>query len=248
MEAAAGFCRSRDIGAEVTAFAYPQNLEVEGFDRRIRRHRDVLAGVEPLFVHGPFLDLYVTSPDPEIVAVAGRRHARALTAAAELEARIYVAHLNFNPIIRNRDYRDRFVSGAAEFWTPLADRASGTGTTIVLENLWEPDPHLQKAVVEAAGHPNLKASFDNGHALVFSDQPAARWIRVLGADLLHVHLHDNGGACDEHRPVGEGSEDWAALLGAWREHAPGAALVLESDRLDANVESLSALDRLLEMR
>lgn len=40
-------------------------------------------------------------------------------------------------------------------------------------------------------------------------------------------------------------EDWNALIGAWRDHASDAALVLESDRLEANVESLSALERLL---
>ena len=61
-------------------------------------------------------------------------------------------------------------------------------TIIVLENMWEAGPELQKVVVERARHPNLKASFDNyGHVLVFSERPAAEWIRVPGEDLRHLH-------------------------------------------------------------
>ena len=47
----------------------------------------------------------------------------------------------------------------------------------------------QQQVLEAANHPHLKASFDNGHALLFSHVPAADWIKELGSDLAHCHLH-----------------------------------------------------------
>ena len=54
---------------------------------------------------------------------------------------------------------------------------------------------------------SLKASFDNGHALVFSTVCAADWIETLGADLYHCHLHDNDGEVDRHNAIGSGKEE-----------------------------------------
>lgn len=244
LDAAADFCRREAIGLEVTAFAYPSNLDSD-YRGRVRRHAAALEGVSPVLCHGPFLDLYPTSPDPKVVGVSRERHERALDAAAALGARIYVAHLNSLPLIRNREYRHRFATAAAGFWSAMADRGSESGTTIVLENLWERGPELQKEVVGQAGHPHLKASFDNGHALVFSSRPAAEWIAGLGEDLHHLHLHDNDGSYDEHKPVGRGTENWPALIDAWRTHAPRATLVMESDRLELNEWSLRAVRALI---
>ncbi len=228
----------------MTAFAFPASLD-DGYENRVRVHAQAVAGIELVASHGPFLDLYVTSVDPAIVAVCRHRHQQAIDATAEIAASVYVAHMNFLPLIRNPSYRDRFVDAAADFWTPLADRALSHGITIVLENLWEPDPTVQKHVVESAGHKALKASFDNGHALVFSELPAADWISVLGTDLMHCHLHDNHGEADDHQPVGHGVEAWPALFAALNESAPNALVVLESDRLDLNRKSLTAVRELL---
>lgn len=244
LAAAVDYCREEGIGLEVTAFAYPGNLD-DGFHSRVERHLELVAEVRPLLVHGPFLDLYVSSPDPRIVAVAKDRHRQALAAATSIGASMYVAHLNSIPLIRNQVYQGRFVEAAAEFWLPLADQAGQDGVTIVLENMWERDPALQRQVVEAANHPSLKASFDNGHALVFSQQPAEEWIRELGAALAHVHVHDNDGTYDQHLAVGEGIEDWSALITAWRDHAPDATLVVEGDDLEVNKRSFRALRNLL---
>lgn len=239
------YCVREGIGMEITAFAFPGNLD-QRFQARLDRHVAATRAVTPLLVHGPFLDLYCTSPDPRIVAVARKRHDQALTAAESLGATVYVAHLNSIPLIRNEEYRERFVERASEFWKPLADRAGRTDMTIVLENMWEPDPGLQRRVVDAAGHAYLRTSFDNGHALVFSDLSSADWVQTLGDTLVHMHVHDNDGTYDQHLPVGEGTEDWAALLGAWEGHAPEALLVVESDRLELNRRSLRKLKGLMD--
>lgn len=240
LEEASVFARHKGLGLEVTAFAYASGLE-SGFEERIAWHAAMMDGLAWTSVHGPFLDLYATSSDPAIVAVCKRRHQVALQAAIELEASIYVAHLNSIPLIRNKAYRARFAEAAAAFWLPFADEAGKHGITVVLENLWEPGPEVHKAVVTQANHPHLKASFDNGHALVFSNVPARQWVEVLGCDLGHCHLHDNDGMYDQHKPIGEGVEDWSLLWAALETHAPQARVVLESDELTANQKSLRAL-------
>lgn len=236
---AADFCRREGLGLEVTAFAFPAGLDKD-FDARVNRHTRAVHGITPVSLHGPFLDLYPASADPAVVAVASRRHERALDAAVALGASVYVAHLSSIPLIRNQRYRDRFVEATADFWKPFAEWAGERGVTIVLENLWEVGPELQQDVIQLTGHPSLKASFDNGHALVFSDRPARAWIETLGSDLRHCHLHDNDGAHDRHWPLAHGREDWNGLFRSLDRHTPQALIVLESDRLGANQESLTA--------
>lgn len=240
LEEVVAFCREEDVGLEVTAFAYPSTLDSD-YRACLDAHVEALGDLEPVLFHGPFLDLYPTSPDARIASVARERHEAALQAAGELGAVLYVAHLNSIPLIRNRDYRETFVATAAEFWRRMADRAGRSEITIALENMWETGPDLQKQVVREADHPYLKASFDNGHALVFSRRPSADWVRTLGDDLVHLHLHDNDGSHDEHRPIGAGTEDWPALLEARRAAAPESMMVVECDRLEANRKSLTAL-------
>lgn len=237
LEAAADFCRTMGVGAEVTFLASPETLDSSSLSDEVERHRAVLEGVTPLSSHGPFLDLYVTSGDPRIVDVCRTRHETAVRASLALSVQVYVAHLNSVPLINNRSYVDTFIDRAARFWAPLAAMAWEGGATIALENMWERTPELQRRIVETVDHPGLGASFDNGHALVFSNTDATAWIRELGPRLVHCHLHDNDGAYDSHLPVGRGSEKWQPLRAALASIEERPLLVFESDRLADNRHS-----------
>jgi len=240
---AAAFTKAENIQLEITDFASPDVLDT-GLSERVDAIIKALNGVTPRSSHGPFLDLTAASKDREIVAVCRKRHEQALGATAETGAKIYVAHTNFNSLIRNKAYRNLFVERSLKFWLPLADWAGKKGITIVLENLWEEGPEVQRQLADSGKHPHLKASFDNGHALVFSKRPASQWTEVLGEALAHCHLHDNDGEEDRHWPVGKGKEAWPALVSALQRYAPGALLVVESDRLALNKESLQKLREL----
>jgi sugar phosphate isomerase/epimerase len=205
VSASADFCRSECLGLEVTAFAFPENLEGDTAPL-IESHRNVISDIAPVIPHGPFLDLVATSRDPAIVAVTKQRHEVALHASQQIGASYYVAHTNYNPLIRDPDYRRNW-----------------------------------KELIASAKHPHLKATLDNGHALVFSDVPASSWIETLGDALAHCHLHDNSGEIDEHKPVGEGKERWPELLAAASTYAPRAILVAESDRLASSKLSVERL-------
>ena len=128
-----------------------------------------------------------------------------------------------------------------DFWLPMADEAGRHDTVICLENIWEPEPDTQAELIAAGGHPHLRASFDNGHVLVFSPHSSSYWVSVLGEAIAHSHLHDNAGEVDEHKPVGEGIENWPELLESLGTHAPRAILVAESGELVNNKLSLERL-------
>jgi len=240
LEAAADFCRAHGIGLEVTDFAFPRNLD-NSLRENIQRHRQVVAGISPLISHGPCFDLIATSPDPRIVEITGERHSAALRAAQEIGATLYVAHTNFNPLIREPSYLNDFTRRMLAFWLPFADQAAKHEIVICLENVWEPGPEVQADLITRADHPGLRASFDNGHVLIFSPQPARVWIETLGAGLAHCHLHDNSGMCDEHKPVGEGKENWPELFQAIDRSASQAVLVAESNNLENNKLSLQRI-------
>ncbi|MBA7623547.1 hypothetical protein ES703_30943 [subsurface metagenome] len=240
LEAAADFCRSEDIGLEVSAFAFPNNLDTD-LTTLIERHKKAVVGISTVLSHGPFLDLVATSMDPAIVEVSRQRHEVSLAVAEEIGASFYVAHTNFTPMIRNASYSKNWAKRMLDFWLPFADKAGRSGIVICLENLWEPIPDIQAELVLSGHHPHLRASFDNGHALVFSSVPSASWIETLGDVLAHCHLHDNSGELDEHKPVGEGKEEWIELLDSLKQHSPQAILVAESDYLDKNKISIERL-------
>lgn len=237
---AAEYCGDRGLGIEVTAFAFPGNLG-GGMNGLIRRHRELLKGISPISVHGPFFDLVATSMDPLIVEVARSRHLSAMEAASSLGAEFYVAHTNYTPVIRNPGYREGWTGRMLDFWLPLADRAAEAGMTICFENLWEPTPEVQLELLESARHDNMKATLDNGHVLVFSHLGSDEWVRRLGEYIVHMHLHDNGGETDQHLPAGQGIEDWGALLAAVSECAPEAVLVAESGSLAASARSMEMI-------
>jgi sugar phosphate isomerase/epimerase len=240
LEETAEFCRFQGIGIEITGFASPSDLD-ENVTVSVKRHKGAVSGISPVISHGPFLDLVATSVDPAIVEVSRKRHQASLEAAEALGVNLYIGHTNFNASIRDKSYRQNFTPRMLKFWLPLANWAARRNIVICLENLWEPGPEVQAELVMAAAHPSLKASFDNGHALVFSGVPASRWIETLGEHLAHCHLHDNHGELDEHNPIGDGKENWPDLLSAARKYAPQAVLVAESSKLTANKISLERL-------
>ena len=83
---------------------------------------------------------------------------------------------------------------------------------------------------------------DTGHAHVNGwDIPAV--IKALGKRLKACHLHDNGGAGDEHLPIGQGSINWEAYFKAIQKHAPKSIQVLESCR---GFESAAGLEQHIE--
>ncbi len=243
LEDTAAFCRSQGIGIEVTGFYWPPNLDSDMIGL-INRHARAVAGIPPVVSHGPYLDLIAVSRDPAIVEVTRKRHNSALQASREIGATVYVAHTNYSLMINNSSYVKNFTKRMLDFWLPFAEEAAKSGIVICLENLWEPGPEIQAELISQANHPNLKASFDNGHALVYSTKPASYWIETLGENLAHCHLHDNSGTADEHKPVGEGKESWQALLRAAGLFSPQAVLVAESDKLSSNRISLERIRKL----
>lgn len=68
--------------------------------------------------------------------------------------------------------------------------------------------------------PNLKFHLDIGHANLYG-KDVRDFIKKFHKRLVHVHLHDNDGAKDQHLPMGCGEINWEKLLKALKKHYDG---------------------------
>lgn len=173
--------------------------------------RELLAG-RRLTAHLPFIDLCAASPDARVAALSVERLEAAAQWALDLGAGQAVAHLGYNPFI-HRDL-EAFVRRFGRGLAPLTRRLAEGGARLALENTFEPGPEpllaCRAALEEAAGLA-VGCCLDVGHALAFSRTALDAWWEAMAPHLFEMHLHDNDGADDSHRPPGSGRADWAWL-------------------------------------
>ncbi|BEQ16139.1 sugar phosphate isomerase/epimerase family protein [Desulfoferula mesophila] len=179
-------------------------------------------------VHLPFLDLSPGSPDPDIARASLERLNRAADWALQLGAAQAVAHLGYNADT-HRDLGE-FCRRLGGSFAPLARRLEQGGCRMVMENTFEPGPAVLLAAREAivqAGGPAVGFCLDVGHAYCFSPTPLGEWWQGLAPQLQEMHLHDNDGSFDYHRPPGCGLVDWEFLGRSLAEQAEPPLLTME---------------------
>jgi len=60
---------------------------------------------------------------------------------------------------------------------------------------------------------NLKVHLDIGHAYIYDGMKGVEnYIKKFKNKIVHVHIHDNHGQCDEHLPLGAGSIDYKKVI------------------------------------
>lgn len=191
--------------------------------------------------HLPFIDLNLASLIPVARRTAVERTLRGLEAAAG--AGCAVLH-----------------SGQFPFWLPNAKESAFTAleqsllelhappVPIALENIAPSQttlirgPGKLREVTRRAGFRNC---LDFGHA--FLECPSERgedsitdYIRTLGSDIIHLHLHGNDGATDQHLPTDEGALPYQRYAGYLR-NFPGTICLEVTGGADAVRRSVNHL-------
>jgi len=192
--------QAHGAGLELQVYGYDTDLLDSGWRELLDQHKALLRGFEgELAIHGAFYDLSPASPDQRIVALTHERYMLNLDIAAGLGARKVVFHTDFMPMVRKPDYRPEWINRQVDFWGPMAEEAAERGVVITLENMWEPDPDIIGDVLDRVDSPHLGACLDVGHFYLFSDYlPLERWIKRISHRLVHCHLNNHRGFCDEH--------------------------------------------------
>ncbi|MGC8873520.1 MAG: sugar phosphate isomerase/epimerase family protein [Chloroflexia bacterium] len=234
------------LGVEVGDFADPDLLEGD-WRARLEELKPLLESLPGLrALHGPRSDLNPGLRDRGLVAFCRERYRRALEVAAALEASVVVFHTGFNPLIRAPGFERRWLQRSADFWQGLGEEAGRLGITLLLENVWEPQPQILRDLVDLVDLPTVRACLDIGHANIYSRYPVGEWVSLLGERVVYVHLHNNDGRMDTHASLEKGTVDYARILPLLVVSPQQPALVLEvSGGKVERQESLFYLRRLL---
>lgn len=200
-----------EAGIETIEFGVGQNLDSrEKSEKQYLERMGEWIRERPFSVHGPFLDLNPGSFDSLIAEATRTRFEQAYASAARLGADRIIFHTGFDP---HTCYETGWPGQAVEFWKRFLEGTDGT-IQIHLENVLDLHWEVVAYILDRTDCPWFTACLDMGHAGAYSLQKPEEWVRGLAGRISHLHLHDNDGTKDAHRPIGEGTISWERVFGA----------------------------------
>lgn len=215
------FGHDRDL--ELQDFHNPQLLDSD-YSALVDRAKAALAGYGGRHgIHGPFWDLPLATWDPQIRRVIHDRMFKALGICEALGSTHMVVHSPYlewdhRNIMHYPNAKEGIFERFQETMAPVVKRAEEVGTTLVLENIGDIDPHFRVELAASLGSDALQISVDTGHAHyahgACGAPPVDYYIKAAGDRLQHVHLQDADGYADRHWALGEGTIRWDAVFRA----------------------------------
>lgn len=129
---------------------------------------------------------------------------------------------------------ERMLRLSADLMRRACKLAEEYGITIYTENLMNSqliqDVEVLNRYLKLVDCDNLKLVFDVGHSFV-TGHDIPKEVHLAGANLHHLHLHDNDGTGDQHACIGDGKIDYAAFVKALQEINYPGIYMLELDKL-----------------
>ncbi len=197
------------------------------------------------FIHTPVGRVQLGALDPALRQTSLAQVGRAIALAAQVGAHLITVHPT-----PSAAYRPGFEAQVEELecqaLQQLCAAAAAEDVTVAVENM-PPGDAFPAPCSNFSGLwllleriPSLGVTLDVGHAHV-ARVPLADIVHRLGRRLRHVHVHDNDGAADQHRPVGQGTVDWRKLMAALGDIGYPGFLELEFHGYEAHVASASFL-------
>ncbi len=156
-------------------------------------------------LHAPFFDLRPGAIDRKVREVTIERLRQVFDLVPLFRPRSVVCHAAFDEkyYVSNEDL---WLENSRDTWSRFIETAAGMETKIALENVYEGSPKFLSLLLDAfQGSRNICFCFDTGHFNAFSSSTLEEWVDALGSRTGQIHLHDNDGFADEHKPVGEGT-------------------------------------------
>ncbi|HBA87698.1 MAG TPA: AP endonuclease [Geobacter sp.] len=191
-------------------------------------------------IHAPFMDLNPGSLERMLRDATMHRFSQVLEAAQRLRPEVMVFHPGFDRW-RYGEATGQWLDLSVPVWRKVLESAGEIGTVIAVENIFEEEPSTLELLLEAVDAPNFRHCFDVGHWNLFKKVGMEEWFEALGTRIAEVHIHDNGGARDDHAPPGQGAIDFELFFRLMERYAPDAAYTIEAHskaHLERSIEVL----------
>jgi len=242
LEASRRLAEERGLGLEIQHFTH--GLLLDGAWRaKAEEIKAALKGFKgTLSLHGPYENLDPGAWDPQVGALSRGRYIHAMQIADLLGARIIVLHCWYWPTQKYHGGVPRWAERRIPAWQDLARTAEKFGVTLVAENVWEPDPSAQIALIDGVNSPALRACLDTGHANMTGATSLPQWIEQLGPRLVYVHAHNNCGASDDHWPFDRGTLDMKSVIAKLANQPAPPRVCLELRSFADQQTSLGVID------
>jgi sugar phosphate isomerase/epimerase len=214
------------VGLEVQEFTNPLSLPSPGL--LMEEIGKKSKGIAQLSMHGPFSDLIPASRDPLIRQATHERFMQASTVAQQLGTKHMILHSGFIP----KTYPgELWLSRSLEFWVEFLETTQYVGE-IHVENVYEDNFALLGELIDrvnlALKEERLTICLDIGHVNSNSSKTLKEWIAGLGDRIRYVHLHNNGGALDDHWRLDQGTIQIEQALELLEHHTPKAVWTVET--------------------
>lgn len=195
-------------------------------------------------IHAPFFDLNPGAIEPYVFEATAIRFRQTIAAAARLGARTIVFHPGYE-YWKYGGMDHLWLEASLEFWPAIIELAEEYELTLALENIFETHPGTLVELLDRIDSPRLGHCFDVGHWRLFSDTSLPDWFAALGRHIVHLHLHDNTGESDEHRPIGEGDINFDQLFSLINNLESPPTMTLEAHTPEDLERSLVSIQKYL---
>ena len=214
-------------------------------NRRIKALKDVAESQDlKLFLHSPFADVNIASPNPILRKTILKLHRKSILHAHQLDCQVWVFHPGLKTGVSffypEKDWRLNLESVRS-----LLRFARKHDVEIAVENVPEPYPFLMKNVEDFSRFYNelgedVGMTLDVAHANLNNE--IQDFIQRFSDKIVHVHVSDNDGTHDSHLGIGYGNIDWPSVAKMMKDAGYSRVVMLES--VEHVEESLQALRRL----
>ena len=238
------YISTMDENAHLTAKKYGLGIEIAEYSTAWnldRERKETDAAVLPklscskrFILHGPYSELFPCAVDPLIRQVARYRFGQTLELAREMDIHKVVFHGGFHERLYFPCwYQEQSVGFWKEFQRDIPE-----DMTICLENVLETEPEMLADIVRQTDCPRIRMCLDVGHANAYSGQSPLRWLDSCRDVIDHLHIHNNDGTWDLHRPLNEGTIPMRELLEKAEKKCRNATVTLEINGAESSVQWL----------
>lgn len=206
----AGTVKKHDLAVEVFITASDMDGLAPG---RLQSAKEALAGCPEVSVHAPFMDLSPGAVDGKVRAVTIERFEKAVEMAAALGAGCIVFHSGYEKWKYGLK-PEIWLKQSLLTWDEILKQTRKAGIRVAIENIFEDSPDNLSMLMKEIGSPDFGICFDTGHFNMFSKSTIGIWLDLLKDYIIELHIHDNDGSADQHKPLGDGSFPFGLLFDA----------------------------------
>lgn len=192
-------------------------------------------------LHGVFLDVVISSDDPQIAEYSKKRFHQSMDIARRLSVKGVVFHSGLVRGVTGAKYLQNWADRQEAFFREMCKEYPEL--EIYMENTQETAPEILLTLMERMQDcTNFKFCLDYSHAVI-SGTPVNKWVNALSGYTAHMHINDNDLCLDLHQVPGEGSIDWNEFK-ALTESMEQASVLIELTGLERQKKALEYLERI----